>query len=967
MYHRFYQALLFLGIIVFAVAITLWPRSAQAAINCSNPALVCKSGALSSNEVWTADKVYVVYNNVTIPAGVTLTIQAGTVVKFNFGTRLVIQGTLVASGTAGNLIYFTSSRDDTIGGDTDNEASTPQPANWQYLHFQAGSTGVLQHVEIRYGGSYSAAMLRLDVGANVTVRASTFKFGYQCAIGMHPQNDITLEDMSPANFTGSAFNGICVDGGDITADTTWDETEAVYILTGDVGVAFGKALHLGPGVIIKFADRYLGANLLVNGTLRAQGTAVQPIYFTSIYDNTIGGSTGNTTTTPSPGDWGWVLFRTGSNGVLDYVEMRYGGKNARDAILRQEVGAEITINAGRFINGRRCPLSMPPQSDFTLSNINATSFAGNEFNGICVDSGGVSANTTWDETEAPYVPQGDITVAFGATLTWKPGIVIKPRDGSTDFFIDGVLNAEGVADQPITLTSVRDDTIGGATDNTTNPPAPGDWGRILFRSTSVGVLNHVELRYGGQGWSLLSMLEQDVGADVTINASTFKYGSGCALATHPQNDMTITNMTSASLTGNETNGLCVKSGGVSANTTWDETEVPYVPQGDITVAFGATLTWGPGIVVKPRDSSTDFLIDGSLQANGTAGQPIVVTSLRDNTIGGSTSNTTNPPAAGDWGRIFVRSTGSATLNVLELRYGGQNWLNTPMLEQDVGANVTINAGTFRYGSGCALAIHPQTDVTLTSMTVANFIGNATNGICVKGGGIAANTTWDETEAPYVPQGDITIVAGITLTWGPGVVIKPKDYSVEFFIDGVLNANGTESQPIYVTSIYDSTVGGVTVNATTQPAHSQWGRIFFRSGSGGTLSHIVVRYSGDFFGSFAAIHVDNASPVIRFCTLANNRYGLRSSGSAANPVVEYCNIVGNTVAGIQNDTPNHWISALNNWWGNVTGPNDSSNADGQVNNGSGDKVSNFVQYRPWLQGPVVIGAGQYRVYVPQIVR
>lgn len=62
-------------IVAFVVAIILWPQPVQAAVNCSNPALVCKSGILSSDEVWTADKVYVVYSNVTVPAVVTLTIE----------------------------------------------------------------------------------------------------------------------------------------------------------------------------------------------------------------------------------------------------------------------------------------------------------------------------------------------------------------------------------------------------------------------------------------------------------------------------------------------------------------------------------------------------------------------------------------------------------------------------------------------------------------------------------------------------------------------------------------------------------------------------------------------------------------------------------------------------------------------------------------------------------------------------
>ena len=573
-------ALIFLGIALFAN-----PQPAYAAVNCSDPGVVCKSGTLPGSETWTAGNIYVITgSDVIVPAGATLTIQAGVIVKLNaYYLTLIVDGNLVAAGTSGNRVYFTSAQDDTLGGDTNHDTTPPGPGQWDSIYFRGGSSGTLSHVEFRYGTN----LIYMDGNTNVAVDHSLFKNAATCAINTSPEADPTLADMAPGDFTGSDYNGLCLRGETVDLNTTWDETEATYVLLNDVTLTSGFTLTWGPGIVLKPQAYY--ASLVVDGTLNANGTDSQPIYVTSFNDDTVGGQTNNNANAPGPGQWDSIYFRGGSSGTLSHVEFRYGTN-----LIYMDGNTNVAVDHSLFKNAATCAINTSPEADPTLADMAPGDFTGSDYNGLCLRGETVDLNTTWDETEATYVLLNDVTLTSGFTLTWGPGIVLKPQAYYASLVVDGTLNANGTDSQPIYVTSFNDDTVGGQTNNNANAPGPGQWDSIYFRGGSSGTLSHVEFRYG------TNLIYMDGNTNVAVDHSLFKNAATCAINTSPEVDPTLADMAPGDFTGSDYNGLCLRGETVDLNTTWDETEATYVLLNDVTLTSGFTLTWGPGLCSSRR-------------------------------------------------------------------------------------------------------------------------------------------------------------------------------------------------------------------------------------------------------------------------------------------------------------------------------------------------------------------------------
>ena len=125
--------------------------------------------------------------------GDTFTIEPGVILKFDKDKYLRVRGALVANGTVGNPILFTSYKDDTAGGDTngDGDISIPVPGDWDGIDFGYSSDGADETCLMNYCRVFYAdnGIYILKSANNVTVANSLIQY--------HERAGIYVSDCSP--------------------------------------------------------------------------------------------------------------------------------------------------------------------------------------------------------------------------------------------------------------------------------------------------------------------------------------------------------------------------------------------------------------------------------------------------------------------------------------------------------------------------------------------------------------------------------------------------------------------------------------------------------------------------------------------------------------------------------------------------------------------------------------------------
>jgi hypothetical protein len=472
--------------------------------------------------------------------------------------------------------------------------------------------------------------------------------------------------------------------------------------------------------------------------------------------------------------------------------------------------------------------------------------------------GTIITDTVWILAESPYVVTGDVIVNPDITLTIEPGVKVS-FDGNYALFVNGTLLAKGNTAQSITFTSNK------------NSPAPGDWGMIDFRDTSkYSVLSHVVIEYGGNATRSGDLCISGVlcvsTSSFVLDTSTIQHNATRGLVLR-QSDAVISNNTFTdhpneairlhscnhnigpcrpSIIGNtftdnaspiyrvdaldpiisfnqasdnDINGFILKTPCkfVDAN-TWYADDLTYVVETGHCYVGGSgdvSLTLQPGIVVKFGPAGglkvfSDNYYTATISATGTTEQPIVFTSLKDDSVGGDTNNdgNTTSPAVGDWELLWLEGDKTrGTFEHAEIRYaraGGASW--RPGFLVDYGATLSMKNSHLRFGEVGIKFYRPGFGANgqIENTTISEM---STAGVLVESDGdvsISNNRFEDNGVGVYVSKGHPTVsdsffsgnntgveVNCIVATSDCAPVISPHNSFADTSQQAIINKNPVE--------------------------------------------------------------------------------------------------------------------------------------------------------------------------------
>ena len=231
------------------------------------------------------------------------------------------------------------------------------------------------------------------------------------------------DDGGNAPIIGGGTDEVCTinKSGFIETDETW-ESECIYVLNNKVVVPDGVTLTIEPGTIIKGTSGTgsLASALVVarGGKVLANGSASQPIVFTSTADNiTVGESNGTNLDQNDRGLWGGLI-------VLGYAPSSFAGDV--DALQIEGIPAEDTWG---LYGGNDPNDNSGVYKYISIRHGGALIGEGNEINGLTL--GGVGAGTEIDNIEVVGNVDDGIEF-FGGTVDASNLLVWAQGDDAID-------------------------------------------------------------------------------------------------------------------------------------------------------------------------------------------------------------------------------------------------------------------------------------------------------------------------------------------------------------------------------------------------------------------------------------------------------------------------------------------------------------------------------------------------------
>jgi hypothetical protein len=809
------------------------PNSAALATLPSCPVV---GSVISTDTVWNNDCVHVVNSNLLIQNGATLTIQEGTIVKVALRIYIDVQGNLILQGTADNVVKFTSIRDDTLGGDTNNDGlnTNPDRGDWDRIYLE--NNGVtFENTIVRYSdyglvlydatpGDFQPDIIHntfeknnfglslvVASNSNITSKISNNVFtGNNFGLATFQGNGVTGTSLPelisndfnnniilPIFLAGSAFPsysgnsfigyptstqrlGIGV-GGRFTRSGTWENVNNMpYVVVLNTTIDSDYTITLPAKTILKFdVSKYLD----VFGTLNIQSNQVgDETIFTSLKDDTGGDTNGDGVDSESlPGDWDSIYLHNDTT-VFKYSIIKYATTGL--TVYNTPAGNfDIAITHNIFSNNQNGLYYLTAATGLT--------------------EGSLSGNLFTSNTGFPIVLNGTAFPAYSGnqfTNNTHKAIAIT---GS--WFYSG-----------------------------TWPDVVGD---------SDQVFPYVVVDYGNKGVTIIS------GSDITIPpGAVYKFDAGTYLdvqgslimGSTAQKPIIFTSFKDDSYKG-DTNGDV--SATLPAPGDWDAV---YLENSSTTFHDGVVKYSVSGAAVWNTGSDDIF--------------PAILNSTFTNNVNGV--------------RLLTASTGNITSliqnnQIISNRFGlltGQGSDATGTSRPDLTLNV--------FSGNTVLPIY------LSGSAFPNYDGNTFIGFPTAnqrlGIGLAGKFTGDGTwviinAMPYVVLDQTTISSGFTVSLPSGLIMK-FDSGKYLDVFGTLDLQSTAVEPIKFTSFKDDSGGDTNGDGSaTQPARSNWEAIYLENSS--TSFHdAIVKYSSNGLAVYNTTSY-TISPDIQNSRFEENNFGV----------------------------------------------------------------------------------------------
>ena len=501
------------------------------------------SSDITSDRTLTSDTQYRVTSGFCVEGGATLTIEAGTQVRFQSGTSLQVcddNSALVADGTEGSPISMTATSGNEIKG------------WWNGVGiFSANPNNSIEHAIIRHGGGEDlisgpgdAANVTLgEDGARLSLSSSEITDSGEH--GVYLDGEATLNTASGNTYSGNERAALSLpfaNAGDVSGASSFSESSFVqiwggpnpdeqesmtisalasdavedstpYRFTDSVGIFGSAEVTIEPGTVMEFAA---GTNFSVNSDearLLAEGTPEEEIRMTATPGNEV------------PGWWDGVgIFSSNPSNTIDHASIRYGG--GEDLISGPGEAANVTLRDGKALSLSNSELSDSDEHGVYLDgegtlNEDSNTYIDNERAALSlpfVNAADVSSSSffaegsfvrIWggpnpDEQETATISAlgGDTPYRFGSSVGVEGSAEVTIEAGTEMEFTAGTnisvnsdnaqLVAEGTPDEKIRMTA------------TPGNEEQGHWNGIgIFSANPNNSIEHAIIRHGG-GEDLIS-------------------------------------------------------------------------------------------------------------------------------------------------------------------------------------------------------------------------------------------------------------------------------------------------------------------------------------------------------------------------------------------------------------------------------------------------------------------------------